>query len=95
MRTKTLQFGNNNLEITFVEKRNKWCIPAKVVGKILNYAQDGQKLCDHISSKHWGMNFIDGTHYFIATANELAELKETPNFGVSAMASRLILPCYS
>lgn len=67
-----------------------WCIPAKLLGQALGYANDGQKLNDLIThswnKKNWGPEDSK-----VFTGKELEALKkETPQYGVSLEANSVL-----
>lgn len=89
MKIKNLKF--NNTVIAFLSYPSMgWCIPAKLIGLALGYANEGQKLNDLIThswnKKNWGPEDSK-----VFTGKELEELKkETPQYGVSLEASSVL-----
>jgi hypothetical protein len=87
--TKTLTFKKNSI-MFLAHPSVGWCVPAKLIGAALGYANAGQKLNDLVthswSKKNWGSEDSK-----VFTGKELEELKkDTPQYGVALEASSVL-----
>lgn len=89
VQTKILNFKSTI--ITFLAHPSVgWCVPAKLIGRALGYANEGQKLNDLVThswnKKNWGPEDSK-----VFTGKELETLKkETPQYGVSLEANSVL-----
>lgn len=89
MRTKTVKFGE--FDVVFIQMPSKiWITPTRVIGMLLGYTANGQKLSDHISGK-WSDEF-EKDDKVILDALHLSEIRKyVPDFEAGFASSMSFL----